>query len=187
MVKVYEFLAEGFEEIEALATVDALRRGNCEVVLVSVTGKRNVSSNTGTTVVTDKLFEECDFSDADVLSLPGGMPGTSNLYLHAGLRDLLKKHAAEGKLIAAICAAPSVLARHGLLNGYKASCYPSFEPLMKGAVVTGQMVTEDRNIITGEGPAAALPFAFTILRRFISEDEVKAIEESMRFTHLMHQ
>lgn len=113
--------------------------------------------------------------------------GTTNLYLHAGLRDLLKKHAAEGKLIAAICAAPSVLARHGLLEGYKASCYPTFEPLMKGAILTRQMVTEDRNIITAEGPAAAMPFGFTILRRFLSDNEVKDIEESMRFTHLMHQ
>ena len=187
MSKAVVFLADGFEECEGLLAVDLLRRAGCAVDTASISKQRQIISSHGVCLMADALADEVDFSDVDMIVLPGGMPGTTNLYLHAGLRDLLKKHAAEGKLIAAICAAPSVLARHGLLNGYKASCYPSFEPLMKGAVVTGQMVTEDRNIITGEGPAAALPFAFTILRRFISEDEVKAIEESMRFTHLMHQ
>ncbi|MGI6223807.1 MAG: DJ-1 family glyoxalase III [Prevotella sp.] len=187
MAKIYLFLAEGFEDTEALATTDVLRRGNVEVVLVSVTGERNVSSNTGTTVVTDKLFEECDFSDADAVVLPGGMPGTINLDRHAGLRELLKQRAKEGKLICAICAAPTVLAHNGILKGYKVTCYPSFESEMKGAIYTREIVTEDRNIITAEGPAAALPFGYAILRRFLSGAEVDEIEDSMRFTHLMNQ
>ena len=186
MAKIYLFLAEGFEDTEALSTCDALRRGNAEVVLVSITGERNVSSNTGTTVVTDKLFEECDFSDADAVVLPGGLPGTPNLDKHEGLRQLLKQRAKEGKLICAICAAPTILAHNGITDGYKVSCYPDFESEMKGAILTHQMVTEDRNIITAEGPAAALPFGYTILRRFIPGTEVDNIEGFMRFTHLMN-
>lgn len=128
MAKVYEFLANGFEEIEGLAPVDILRRGGVEIKTVSITGSEWVETSHGVTVKADLKFEDiADFDDADMLLLPGGMPGSTNLKAHEGVcQALLKQHAA-GKRIGAICAAPLVLGSLGLLKGRKATCYPGFE------------------------------------------------------------
>ena len=115
MAKVYEFLADGFEEIEALAPVDVLRRGGVETVMVSIMGRREVVSAHGVTVVADLMIEEAgDFSDADMLLLPGGMPGSTNLRDHQGVIAALQRQAQAGKRVGAICAAPLVLAHAGL-------------------------------------------------------------------------
>ena len=124
MAKVYVFFADGFEEVEALTTVDLLRRANVEVVMTSIMGKNTVTGAQGITVCTDKIFEEIDPSDADMLILPGGQPGTTNLSQYKPLTDLLTEWNAKGKKMAAICAAPTVFGGLGLLNGRKATCYP---------------------------------------------------------------
>jgi 4-methyl-5(b-hydroxyethyl)-thiazole monophosphate biosynthesis len=185
MKKVYEFLAEGFEEIEALTPVDILRRGGVEVVTLSVTGERAVTSSHQVTVMADALLEDVNLADADLLLLPGGMPGSANLNAHKGVRDALLAHAATGKPIGAICAAPMVLGSLGLLQGRKATCSPGFEIYLDGATYTHELVTVDGPIITGEGPAASFPYAYTLLSLFLPEKEVRTLQGKMQFLHLI--
>ena len=185
MAKIYVFLAEGFEEIEALAPVDVLRRGGQEVVTLSVTGQQRVCSSHGVTIEADQLLEDVNVDDADVLLLPGGMPGASNLNAHNGVREALLKHNEAGKRIGAICAAPMVLGSLGLLDGKKATCYPGFEDYLTGAEYTATLYQEADNIITGEGPAAAFPYAYKILSYFVGEEATKQMQEGMMYAHLM--
>lgn len=185
MAKVYEFLANGFEEIEGLAPVDILRRGGVDVKTVSVTGSEFVETSHGVTVKADLKFEDAQLDDADMLLLPGGMPGSKNLNAHEGVREALKKQYAAGRRIGAICAAPLVLGSLGLLKGRKATCSPGFQEYLTGAEYTGELFQEDGKIITGEGPAATLPYAYKILSYFVGDDAVKALEKKMQFAHLM--
>lgn len=186
MAKVYEFIANGFEEVEALAPVDILRRGGVDIKTVSMTGSEYVESSHGVTVKADLLWEDADLNDADMLLLPGGMPGSTNLNAHEGLREALKKHHAEGKRIGAICAAPMVLAQCGILDNKKATCSPGFEQYFNASTTyTGELVQEDGNVITGEGPAASFPYAYRILSYFIGEEAVKDLQTKMQYAHLM--
>ena len=128
MAKVYEFLANGFEEIEGLAPVDILRRGGVDIKTVSVTGSEFVETSHGVTIKADLRFEDVEsFEDADMLMIPGGMPGSTNLNEHEGVRQALIAQHKAGKRVGAICAAPMVLASTGILDGKKATCYPGFE------------------------------------------------------------
>lgn len=186
MAKVYEFLANGFEDIEALAPIDILRRGGVEVITVSINDSTFVDSAHGVTVVADAKFDDFDdFDDADMLLLPGGMPGAANLRQHEGVCQALIDHAAKGRRIGAICAAPFILGELGLLNGLRATCYPGFESHLLGAEYTAALVTVDGNITTGEGPAAALPYGYQLLSYFADEATVKALKDGMRYSHLM--
>ena len=128
MAKVYVFLANGFEDVEALIPVDVLRRGGVEVVTVSVVDDSQVvESAHGVQIVADAMFDDCDYSDADLLMLPGGMPGASNLFEHKGLCKAVLAQVEAGKKVSAICAAPAVvLAQLGVLDGKQATCYPYF-------------------------------------------------------------
>ena len=183
---VYEFLAEGFEDIEALAPVDILRRGGVEVKTVSITGSEYVKSAHGVTVKADTVFENVDsYDDADLLLLPGGMPGSLNLKNHDGVKKVVSEHNEKGRYIGAICAAPSVLGALGLLKGKKVTCYPGFEKYLDGAEYTAQLFTVDGNIITGKGPAASFPYAYRLLSLFRDGDDVKAIADGMIFSDLM--
>ena len=188
MAKVYVFLADGFEDVEALIPVDVLRRGSVEVVTVSTTDFPLVESAHGVNIEADLQFEQCDFADADLLMLPGGMPGAANLYAHEGVCKAVCNQAAAGKKVSAICAAPAVvLAQLGLLEGKKATCYPGFERALKdaGATYTADLVTVDGNITTGEGPAAAFPYAYELLSQLMNKEVSEQIAEGMRFKHLM--
>ena len=185
MNKVYEFLANGFEEIEGMAPVDILRRAGVDIKTVSISGSEYVETSHGVTVKADLLFENADLSDADLLMLPGGMPGATNLNAHEGLRKALLKHNAEGKKIAAICAAPMVLGSLGLLKGKRATCSPGFEKYMEGATYTHELYTIDGIIMTGEGPAATLPYSYKILESFVGKEASKALQIKMQFAHLM--
>ena len=187
MAKVYVFLADGFEDIEALIPVDVLRRGGVDVVTVSVMDDSQiVESAHRVKIMADALFDDCDFDDADLLLLPGGMPGASNLNAHEGLREALLRQNAAGRCIAAICAAPAVvLGQLGLLRGKRATCYPGFEHLLEGATYTADLFTVDGNITTGEGPAAALPFAYSLLAQLVDEATAQQIATGMRYVHLM--
>ena len=185
MAKVYEFLADGFEEVEGLAPVDILRRGGVDVKTVSVTGTEYVETSHGITVKADLRIEDADLSDADMLLLPGGLPGATNLRDHAGVCAALKAQAAKGGRIGAICAAPLVLGGLGLLEGRRATCYPGFEKYMTGADYPRELFTVDGNIITGEGPAATLPYSYAILRMFKGDDVVASLQEGMMYNHLL--
>ena len=186
-MKVYQFMADGFEDIEALIPLDVMRRGGVEFVTVSINGSKEVTSSHGVTMKTDMMFEGACFDDADLLMLPGGMPGAENLNNHEGVKKALTAQAEKGKLVAAICAAPMVLGGLGLLKGRRATCYPGFEEFLTGAEYTEELCTVDGNIITGEGPAAALPYAYTLLRMLAGEATSYAIAEGMRFVHLMER
>lgn len=179
MAKVYEFLAEGFEDIEALAPLDILRRGGVEVVTVSITDDLLVTTAHGVTVVADASIADVDLSDADMLVLPGGMPGAKNLLECKEVGDALLRQHAEGKLVAAICAAPMVLGHLGLLNGRRATCYPGFESHLTGAEYTAEKVTVDGNITTGRGPGAAMAFGYQLLSNFVDEAVVEGLKEGM--------
>ena len=187
MAKVYVFLANGFEDVEALIPVDVLRRGGVEVVTVSINGnERVVKSSHNVQMIADATVGDCDFSDADLLFLPGGMPGASNLYEHEGVRQAVLAQFKAGKKVAAICAAPAVvLAQLGVLDGKQATCYPGFEHLLTKAQYTADLVTVDGNITTAEGPAAAFPFAYELLSQLVNREVSDQIAEGMRFKHLM--
>lgn len=190
MAKVYVFLADGFEDVEALIPIDVLRRGGAEVVTVSTTDFPLVESAHGVSIEADLQFDQVDTSDADLLMLPGGMPGAANLYAHEGVCKAVCAQAAAGKKVAAICAAPAVvLAQLGLLQGKKATCYPGFEQVLKesGAQYTADLVTVDGNITTAEGPAAAFPYAYELLKQLVDKATSDQIAEGMRFKHLMEK
>ncbi len=170
-------MAEGFEEIEAVATIDILRRGDVDVTIVSITSKKEVSGAKGIGVVSDMLFEEVEPSSADMLILPGGMPGSTNLNAHKGLKNLIVDYNNQGKFIAAICAAPLVFGGLGILHGKKAICYPGVEHLLKGAIIEDFPVVQDGNIITGKGPGLAFYFGFKlveVLNGIAKANEVKS-------------
>ena len=186
MAKVYEFLANGFEDIEGLAPVDILRRGGVDIKTVSITGNEWVETSHGVTLKADLCFGDVqDFSNADMLLLPGGMPGSSHLNEHEGVRQVLIAHHKARKRIGAICAAPMVLASTGILNGKKATCYPGFEQYFAADTeYTGNLYEEDGNVITGEGPAATLPYK--ILSYFVGDEAVAELQKGMMYTHLMN-
>ena len=155
------FLADGFEECEGLLVVDLLRRAGIHVITASVMGRKEILSSHQVTLLADACAEEVDFRNADVVVLPGGMPGTT----HLGENSIVRKQCtafAVDKYVAAICAAPSVLAGLGLLVGKHATCHPAVEEKLSGAIVTGEPVTVDGNIITGQGLGAGIPFALKL-------------------------
>ena len=175
----YLFLAEGFEEIEALPVVDMMRGAGMEIRTVSITDEKIVSGAHGISVSADMLLKEVDFGTAEWLILPGGMPGSKNLGGCARLVDALKVHAAAEKPLAAICAAPFVLGVNGMLENRAATCYPGFEGMLHGAVVSGRMVEIDRNIVTGKGPAAATDFASAIIGMSKGKEAIKEVRLGM--------
>lgn len=179
MGTVYAFFADGFEEIEAFTAVDTLRRAGLDVEIVSVTPDEIVVGAHDVSVLCDKNFVNCDFYDAELLLLPGGMPGAGTLDKHEGLRKLILSFAEQGKPIAAICAAPMVLGKLGLLKGRKATCYPSFEQYLEGAECVNEMVVRDGNIITAMGPGAAMEFALTIVDTLLGKEKVEELVEAM--------
>ena len=187
MAKVYQFMANGFEDIEALIPVDVLRRGGVDIQTVSIYDDRVVESAHGVKIETDLTFEEAaaDLDDADLLMLPGGMPGATNLNGYEGVKKALLAQFEKGKMVAAICAAPLVLGGLGILKGKRATCYPGFEQTLEGADYTGDLWTIDGNVITGEGPAAAFPYAYSLLALLVSEETARDVAEGMRYLHLM--
>ena len=158
------FFADGFEEVEALTSVDVMRRAGMPVVTVSINETLEVTGAHGVTVIADRLFADCDFSEAEWLVLPGGIPGAPNLADCQPLCDLLEAHDDKGGLIGAICASPAVvLGQLGLLAGREAVCYPGLEQTVEGVNWANTAVAIDGNIVTGNGPAAAAPFALAMV------------------------
>lgn len=172
-------LADGFEEIEAVSIIDVLRRADIEVIVVSMTKKMTVTGAHQLTVLTDQLFEEVDYSKVNMIVLPGGMPGASNLDAHEGLKRQIQQFNAAEKDLAAICAAPLVYGKLGILKGRKAVCYPGFEKYLEGAEILNSLVAESGHIITGRGPGAAIPFALKIVSKMVSEEKSKLLASQM--------
>ena len=171
------FLATGFEEMEAVGTIDILRRGNIETITVSVTGEKTVTGVHDIQIIADEFFENIDCSAYDALVLPGGGPGSVMLNNHKGLRNALVTQYESGKLIAAICASPRVFGNLGLLKGKKATCYPGIEPELIGATIVNEPAVTEGNIITGRGPGLVFDFGLEILKYLYNDDD-KANEVS---------
>ena len=179
--KVGMMVAEGYEEIEMLTVVDLLRRAGMTCDMISVTGKKELTSSHKVTVTADLLYEEADFDSYDALAIPGGLPGTTNLGKHEGVCEQLKKACVAGKLIAAICAAPTVFGKLGLLEGKKAICYPDMEEELQaaGAVLSRDPAVRDGNIITSRGMGTAIAFGLEILAYFEGEEAAAAMAKKI--------
>lgn len=165
--KSYIFLAPGVEEIEAMATIDALRRADIPVVAVAVDTTLQIKGATGQTILADSLISEIDTSDADWLIVPGGVPGAPNLKASKAVTDILLNHYKKGGRIASICAGPAVvLAPLGILQGKKATCYPGLGNAINenGGKYVKERVVKAPALITSEGPGTTLPFAIEIIR-----------------------
>ncbi len=177
---VHILLAEGFEDIEALATADILRRAQIEVSLVSISGARNVVSSHGITVKADNIFKKNELDNSDCIILPGGMPGAENLRMHLWVRKTLEYVNSRGGYIAAICASPAVvLGSIGLLKSRTATTYPGTEKNEHGANYVDKNVVVDENIITAKAPGATFEFAFKIVEALKGIDMVNRVKSQM--------
>lgn len=178
----YCFLATGFEEIEAITTVDMLRRAGVEVMTVSVDGDSEnlVSGAHGIAVCADTDINGVDFENIEGMILPGGMPGTLNLEMSEGVIKALDYCEANDLYIFAICAAPQILGHKGILKGKKATCYPGFETELKGATLSELPAIKDGRIITSKGPGATIDFALEIIKELKGENIAFELKESMQ-------
>ena len=177
---VYVFLANGFEEIEALTPVDVLRRAGVETVTVGVGGD-HITGSHKITVRTDITVDKIVLDDkVEMIVLPGGMPGTLNLENDDYVQTAIDYCAQKGRYIAAICAAPSILGHKGLLNGKNAKCFPGFEKELEGAVISENYVVCDGNIITAQGAGVALKFALTLVEKLVSSQKAEEIAGSIQ-------
>ena len=179
------FLANGFEEVEAITPLDIMRRAGLDVRTVSIYDSPMVTGAHKVPIQADMVFCQVDFSQVDLIVLPGGLPGSTNLDACEPLCQAIKKHTEGGKPVAAICAAPLVLGHLGLLVGRKATCYPGVEPELTGATCTGAMVEVDGNIITGKGPAAAFEFGYTLVEQLKSPEATLLLRDGMLYSQLL--
>lgn len=177
---IYVFLANGFEETEAIAPIDILRRSEKNVVTVGI-GEEVITSSHGVTVVTDITEVDAVLTDEiEMIVLPGGMPGTLNLEKSRTVREAIDYCIKNDKYIGAICAAPSILGRMGLLKGKKATCFPGFEQFLMGAEFTGEPVETDGKIVTARGAGVATEFGLTLVECLLGKEAADKIKVSMR-------
>ncbi len=176
---IYMFLANGFEEIEALCPLDLLRRAGLEVMTVGV-GTDTVTGAHGISVLSDMPATHYRDSSPEMIILPGGMPGTTNLEGSDTVQAAISAASRKGAYIAAICAAPMVLGKRGILNGKKATCFPGFEQYLEGAVVdTESAVVRDGNIITAAGMGAALEFGLELVAVFKGREYAEELRHAV--------
>lgn len=175
---VYVFLADGFEEVEALTPIDMLRRVGVEVVTAGI-GKIDIIGAHDITVKADILASDVALEAAEMIVLPGGWPGTPNLQANADVQKAIDTMVISGGYIAAICAAPMILGEKGLLKGRKATCFSGFEDKLIGADVTGEPVCVDGNVITARSAGVALDFAFELVRVLKDEQTVSSLKEKL--------
>lgn len=176
---IYLFLANGFEEIEALAPVDILRRAGEQVCTVGV-GGRTITGSHGIPVVCDCTADVLPDGMPDAVILPGGMPGTKNLDASETVRETTLAVHEAGGFVCAICAAPSVLGHLGILRNRRATCFPGFESELTGAVVCDQSVVRDGNVITARGAGVAPDFGFEIAAALCGEDKAAQLRSQMQ-------
>ena len=181
MSKVTAFITDGTEESECIIAVDLLRRAGIETELVSCGGSREITGSHHIRIMADKTFEEASFDDSDMLFIPGGKLGVENFTKHAGLAGALKKQAAAGKYISAVCAGPSLPGRLGLLEGREATCFPGWEDQLLGAHATGAGVVVDGKILTGRGLGFSIDLALKMIE--VLEGEEKSLDVKRRIQH----
>jgi len=183
MSRIAVFLAEGFEEIEALTVVDLCRRAGLEVMMAAVTKEDEdtciVTGSHGISVKADVALKQVDFDGLHMLVLPGGMPGTRNLEACAPLMEKLDAFYKAGRCIAAICAAPSIFGHRGYLEGRNACAYPGFEKELTGAKVSTNQVEVSDHVTTSRGLGTAIPFALAIVERFCGKDKERELAKSV--------
>lgn len=184
MSKVYILLADGFEEIEGLTVVDLMRRARIDINMVSIKDTLDITGARGIGIKADMLMSNIS-DDADMLVLPGGMPGTNNLKESVEVRDLILKYNEDGRYIAAICAAPTVFGYLGLLNGRRATCYPGMEAGLTEAIVMGdeKTVVQDGNIITSRGLGTAIDFALKLIEILTDKNTADQISRSIVYSN----
>ena len=180
MSKAYILIADGFEEIEGLMCVDFMRRAGIDIKMVSIKDTKNIIGARGIEIVTDMVISDID-DDADMLILPGGMPGTNYLKQSADVKNAVLDYDAKGKYLAAICAAPTVFGEMGLLNGKKATCYPGIESGLVGAeaITDGTKVVVDGRYITSRGLGTAIDFALKLIEILCDNNKSKEIASSV--------
>lgn len=181
MNKVYVFFADGFEEIEGLTVVDMLRRVNVETVMVAMGDTKTVTGAHGIVIQADGVFSDYTYADGTMAVLPGGMPGTNHLMAHEGLKQVLLSYQKEKKYLAAICAAPSVFGRNGLLTGRHATCYPGFEEKLLGAEVLPDAVVMDGTIITSRGMGTAISFGAALVSVLLGEETAEELLKAIQY------
>ena len=179
MAQACIFLATRYEEVEMLTVVDMLRRAKISIDMVSITDQKEVTSSHNVTITADKTLSEANFDEAEMLILPGGIPGTPNLRACDLLCEKLKEFAANGKKVAAVCAAPTVLGELGILAGKKATCYPSFADKLATGDYVKQPVVTDGNVITSRGMGTCIEFAGAIIEALKDKATADAVKEAI--------
>lgn len=179
MAKTFIFLATGYEDVEMLTVVDMLRRAEIEINMVSITGNLEVTSSHNVVIKADELFEAADIDSADMLILPGGLHGTQNLLAYKPLTDKLIEFNDSGKLLAAVCAAPSIFGTLGILKGKNATCYPGFEEKLTGATYQKKPVVRDGNIITSRGMGTCIDFSGEIITALDCAEKAATIKSQI--------
>ena len=182
MSKVCVFFGTGYEEIEALAVVDILRRQGIDTEMVTIMDEKTVMGSHKIPVVMDSLIGDLDFSGVDMIVLPGGLAGTKELEACSVLMEQVDSFLAAGKAVSAICAAPTILGHRGHLKGKKAICYPGMEEQLHGAEVIYEGAVRDGNIITGRGMGCAIPFALMIVEYLVDKKAADAMAEKIVYT-----
>lgn len=178
MAKVAILLADGFEEVEAMTVIDVLRRADIEVVIAGL-HDGHVASARKVKVIPDELIGNVRADDFDMVVLPGGQPGSDNLNADERVRALVRDFHGRGKLTGAICAAPYVLANAGVLDGKKATSYPSYRDKLGSACYSEERVVEDGSVMTSRGPGTSFAFAFAIVERLAGKEKAQKIREAM--------
>ena len=179
--KVYVMLAPGFEIAEATLPIDILKRARVDVKTVSITPDEVVPASNGVQVIADLLLEDADLLDGDMLFLPGGMPGSINLSECEPLADVIRRYVQSGKWLAAVCAAPMVYGKMGLLKGLRATCYPGFEKDLLGATPVKETCVRDGQFITGCGAGAGFALGREMAAVLVGEDTADAVLRQMMF------
>lgn len=179
MAKTAIFLAEGYEEIEALAVVDIFRRAGIETDMVSISDELLTKGSHSIEVMADKLLKDANFEEYDMLVLPGGLKGMQNLEACEVLMEQIDAFYKSEKYIAAICASPSIFGRRGILEGREATVYPGFEEELKGAIVVDEQAVDSEHVITGRSMGGAIDFALLLVEKLLGEDKAEEIAEQI--------
>lgn len=182
-MKCMIFLADGFEDCEAMITVDMLRRAGVKIDTVTINETREVTASHGVTMLADRVLKETDPAAYDVMILPGGKKGTANLEKNESVREAILNHVKAGKLMCAICAAPSILGHLGLLKGKKYTCFPSFKDDSCGGEYQMELAVTDGSLITGRGMGATIEFARQILMKLVDEKTLRRVEYGIQYEH----
>jgi 4-methyl-5(b-hydroxyethyl)-thiazole monophosphate biosynthesis len=181
MPSVAIILADGFEEVEAVAIIDVLRRAGVDTVIAGLHDGPVVSARQ-VKLVPDTMIDTVKADDFDMIVLPGGQPGADNLNADLRVKELIRSFSKKGKLMGAICAAPYVLANAGVLEGRRATSYPSYKDRLGNAVYEERAVVEDGNVLTSRGAGTALAFGLAIVERLVSRETAQKIKEAMLIT-----